>query len=93
MERSRVEQRIQALITECRDAQMTWSQIGSALHTSGQAAWERYGLTPEERAARTRQNLPAVEQDTLTGLEPTREERIVARKVAVKQKRATEAKQ
>lgn len=90
-ERSQVEQRIEALITECRDAGMTWAMVGSALHTSGQAAWERYGLSPQEKAERSRQNEPAVEQDTFMGMEVTREERVRARKVALERKRGKRA--
>lgn len=91
-ERLNVEARIEALITDGRNLNMTWAMIGSALHVSAQSAWERYGLTPEEKAARSRQNQPAVEQDTLLGLEETREDRIAARKIVLEKKRAKKPK-
>jgi len=86
-QRNDIEQRIAALVKAAREEGMTWAMIGSALYVSAQAAWERYGLTPEEKAARSRQNRPEALQDTLEGLDLTRDERIAARKLALKQKR------
>lgn len=46
-------------VLRCRSLDMTWSRIGYALGTSGQAAWERYGLTAAQRQERSRQREPA----------------------------------
>lgn len=91
-ERSRVEEQIAALVIAGKEEGMTWAMIGNALHTSGQAAWERFGLTPEEKAARSRQNSPAPEQDTLLGLEETHADRVAARKVQIDKKRGGRTK-
>jgi len=44
--------RIEGLVVEARKAGMTWLAIGCALGVSTQSAWERYGLTPQQKAAR-----------------------------------------
>lgn len=91
--RERAEADVEDLVTEARNLNLSWAHIGSALRTSGQAAWERYGLSPEERAARSRQSQAALLQNELPGLEVTRADRVNARKVTLKNKRAKTAKE
>lgn len=56
-------------VRDARDLGISWSQIGNALGTSAQAAWERYGLTVEQRRQRSLQNNPAVTQPSLFSTE------------------------
>lgn len=86
-DRDELEDAIQLMVKKCRTAGMSWVRIGSALGTSAQAAWERYGLTPEQKAERSLLNRGPLIQDMIPGLEPTREERIRERKAILKAKR------
>lgn len=40
--RRALEQTIREFVEEMRDQEMSWAQIGLALGTTGQSAWERY---------------------------------------------------
>jgi hypothetical protein len=82
-----IDQEIYELVQEGRRQDMSWAKLGIALNTSGQAAWERYGLTDTQRAERSLQNRPQPLQDALEGLEPTRADRVAARKIALEKKR------
>lgn len=55
-DRARVEEQIQDGVQVARDLGMTWAMVGLALGVSTQAAWERYGLSPYEKAERSRLN-------------------------------------
>ena len=62
-QRALTEGRIQTAVQDSRDMGMSWGQIAAALSTSTQAAWERYGLSPEEKLARRLlASKPAMEQ-------------------------------
>jgi hypothetical protein len=39
---TKVEDKIQELVAHCRDAGKSWTQIGQALGTTKQSAWERF---------------------------------------------------
>lgn len=47
--RRQADDAIEGEITAARNENMSWARIGAALGTSGQAAWQRYGLSPEEK--------------------------------------------
>lgn len=43
------EDAIESEIASARREGMSWAKIGLALGVSAQAAWQRYGLTPEQK--------------------------------------------
>jgi DNA-binding protein H-NS len=90
-ERRKIENKITATVQAARKEGTTWRNIGISLGTSQQAAWERYGLTDAQKSERSRLNNSALAQDALPGMEPPREERVAARKLTLKQKRANGA--
>jgi len=51
-QRRQVEVRIDAAVQDSRDMGMTWAQIAIGLETTTQNAWERWGLSPEEKTQR-----------------------------------------
>lgn len=70
-----LERRIPVLVTEAREVGMTWLQIGGSLGTTGQAAWERFGLTPEQKRQRSLPNTRGqlqLEQLELAATAPSR---------------------
>lgn len=90
-ERELAEERVERMVKLCRANEMSWARIGIGLRTSGQAAWEKYGLTDTQKAERSLRNRTPALQDTFEGLEITRDQRVEARKVALKNKRAKRA--
>lgn len=47
--RRQAEDAIESEVACARTEGMSWAKVGLALGTSAQAAWQRYGLTPEQR--------------------------------------------
>lgn len=47
------QEKIHAVIKAGRQEDMSWVKIGAALGTSGQSAWERYGLTYKQQSERS----------------------------------------
>jgi len=56
-------------VAEARKGGMSWTKIGYALGTSGQAAWERYGLTQQQKDDLAKVAADRFHQRELQGME------------------------
>lgn len=55
-------------VWKARQIGMSWAQVGMALGTSAQAAWEKYAWLTGEVATRSGQNLPQLVNEPFPGI-------------------------
>lgn len=86
--RRQANNRVTQLVLALHKNGVSWRALGIQLGMSGQAAWEKYGLTEIQKAERSLQSNKSAVEEELPGLELTREERIQRRATEIKEHRA-----